>query len=530
MPLDAVALPAPRLAPPDRPAGDLHDRRRRRARAHAYGKSYLDIVRGFRGALRRTRPTSSRARATSATSRPCSSGRRRRAPRSSPTAAARASSAASTRACPARFDGVVSLDLGALDARARGRRGLARGAHPGAGARGPAARGAARARTGMTLRFFPQSFEFSTLGGWIATRAGGHFATRLTHIDDLVESVRAITPSGPLGVAPPARLGRRARRPTGCCSARRGSSASSPRRGCGCSRARAHRAGRAVRFDSFLGGAEAVRALAQSGLHPAQLPAASTRTRRAQIGAGDGAHALLVLGFESDRPPGRRAARRAALEICREHGGDAATSRGDDGAARRLARGVPPHALPARHARARSGVLAETFETAITWERFPAFHEARDAGGRREALRRARAASPAASRTSIPTARRRTSPCWRRRAAATRSRSGGRSSARPPTRSSPPAGRSPTTTRSAATTARGTTASARTPFAAALRGAKAAVDPAGHRQPGRADRSVADSGSVSRRTRGSASGGSSGSGPWGPGVSARGPRRSKSAS
>src|SRR5204863_7190404 len=38
--------------------------------------------------------------------------------------------------------------------------------------------------------------EFSWLGGWIAPRAGGHFATLYTHIDDLVESVRAITPSG----------------------------------------------------------------------------------------------------------------------------------------------------------------------------------------------------------------------------------------------------------------------------------------------------------------------------------------------
>ena len=46
------------------------------------------------------------------------------------------------------------------------------------------------------MRFFPQSFELSTLGGWIATRAGGHFATVWTHIDDMVESVRAITPSG----------------------------------------------------------------------------------------------------------------------------------------------------------------------------------------------------------------------------------------------------------------------------------------------------------------------------------------------
>src|SRR3712207_7257099 len=48
----------------------------------------------------------------------------------------------------------------------------------------------------MTLRHFPQSFEFSTLGGWIATRAGGHFATLETHIDDLVEAVSAVTPSG----------------------------------------------------------------------------------------------------------------------------------------------------------------------------------------------------------------------------------------------------------------------------------------------------------------------------------------------
>ena len=36
----------------------------------------------------------------------------------------------------------------------------------------------------------------SVVGGWIATRAGGHFATVWTHVDDLVESVRAITPSG----------------------------------------------------------------------------------------------------------------------------------------------------------------------------------------------------------------------------------------------------------------------------------------------------------------------------------------------
>ena len=52
------------------------------------------------------------------------------------------------------------------------------------------------AEHGLTLRFYPQSFELSTLGGWIATRAGGHFASGPTHVDDLVESVRALTVGG----------------------------------------------------------------------------------------------------------------------------------------------------------------------------------------------------------------------------------------------------------------------------------------------------------------------------------------------
>src|SRR5213079_502058 len=73
---------------------------------------------------------------------------------------------------------------------------VSRAARIQAGAPGPALEDQLRPH-GLTLRHFPQSFEYSTLGGWIATRAGGHFATGPTHIDDLVESVRAITPRGP---------------------------------------------------------------------------------------------------------------------------------------------------------------------------------------------------------------------------------------------------------------------------------------------------------------------------------------------
>ena len=83
-----------------------------------------------------------------------------------------------------RFAAAVAIDLGALD-RVLEVDAVSRSARIQAGATGPALE-SQLAEHGFTLRHFPQSFEFSTLGGWIATRAGGHFATLYTHIDDLV--------------------------------------------------------------------------------------------------------------------------------------------------------------------------------------------------------------------------------------------------------------------------------------------------------------------------------------------------------
>ena len=60
---------------------------------------------------------------------------------------------------------------------------------------------------GFTLRHFPQSFEYSTLGGWIATRGGRHFATLYTHFDDFVESLRTVTLRGRDRKPPPAGSG-----------------------------------------------------------------------------------------------------------------------------------------------------------------------------------------------------------------------------------------------------------------------------------------------------------------------------------
>jgi len=270
---------------------------------------------------------------------------------------------------PDRFDGVVTIDLGLIDA-VRAVDPVSRAARIGAGASGPRIE-EQLAGHGLTLRFFPQSFELSTLGGWIATRAGGHFATRLTHIDDLVESVRAVGPAGHWvsrrvpgsGAGPsPDRLLLGSEGILGIVTEAWVRVRPRP----------VHRAGRPVRFDSFLRGAEAVRALAQSELEPANCRLIDA-LEAAQTGAGDGTQALLTLGFESADHPVEPWLERA-LAICREHGGVYEDGGGDRalGAWREAFLRMPY----LRDVLIRLGVLTDTFESAVTWERFPAFHAA----------------------------------------------------------------------------------------------------------------------------------------------------------
>ena len=132
-----------------------------------------------------------------------------------------------------------------------------------------------------------------------------------------------------------------------------------------------HRRSAGVRFDDFLRGAECVRAIAQSGLHPSNCrlldPGEAALTM-----AGDGTHALLVLGFESDRPSRRRvdgARARDLRRARRQRRGRPARAAGGDavGSWREAFLGAPY----VRDTFVAMGVLAETFETAITWERFP---------------------------------------------------------------------------------------------------------------------------------------------------------------
>jgi alkyldihydroxyacetonephosphate synthase len=55
---------------------------------------------------------------------------------------------------------------------------------------------------GWTCGHFPDSFTYSTLGGWIATRSSGMQSDRYGDIADLTRGLRVVTPSGILVVRP----------------------------------------------------------------------------------------------------------------------------------------------------------------------------------------------------------------------------------------------------------------------------------------------------------------------------------------
>ncbi len=71
----------------------------------------------------------------------------------------------------------------------------------GAGTTGPQIE-AGLAERGFTLGHFPQSFEYSTLGGWIATRSTGQQSDGYGRIEDLFRGGHLETPSGALELPP----------------------------------------------------------------------------------------------------------------------------------------------------------------------------------------------------------------------------------------------------------------------------------------------------------------------------------------
>jgi alkyldihydroxyacetonephosphate synthase len=140
------------------------------------------------------------------------------------------------------------------------------------------------------------------------------------------------------------------------------------------------RAGASVPFDDFFAAAEAVRQISQAGLYPANCRLLDPG-EAFNAGATERNEAVLVLAFESADHP-LDAWMKRALECCADHGGrvpaDAARTRSDEKATHEGAAGAWRHAfLNAPYLRdtvVAMGMVSDTFETAITWDRFRAFH------------------------------------------------------------------------------------------------------------------------------------------------------------
>ncbi len=99
---------------------------------------------------------------------------------------------------------VLSVNMGRLN-RLRAFDVVSQLATFGAGILGPDLEAQLRAR-GATLGHFPQSFEFSTLGGWVASRSSGQQSFYYGRIEDLFAGGHVETPAGPLDLPPhPAR-------------------------------------------------------------------------------------------------------------------------------------------------------------------------------------------------------------------------------------------------------------------------------------------------------------------------------------
>lgn len=376
--LDALRMPAPALAVPPAFAEIMTDARYHRA-AHTYGKAFRDVVRAldgdFAGApdlvaypegeddVVRVLAWANEARVAVI---PFGGG-------SSVVGGVEAD-----RGSRARFAGVLSLDLCRLNEVLEIDR-ESRCVRVQGGTYGPALEAQLKPH-GYTLRHFPQSFEFSTVGGWIATRAGGHYATLYTHIDDFVESVRMITPKGVMQTRrlPGNGAGPQEERLVLGSEGAFGVITEAWLRVQDLPRCRARCT---VLFETFASGASACRALSQSGLFPANARLIE-REEAMFMGAGDGQHHVLVLGFESAALP-QEEKLRAALAICEAEGGKP----------RKPSVENQSHAAPAddtadqwkqaflrapylRDELVRLGFISETFETCTTWANFPAFDAA----------------------------------------------------------------------------------------------------------------------------------------------------------
>jgi alkyldihydroxyacetonephosphate synthase len=299
------------------------------------------------------------------------------------------------------FSTVISLDLARLtDVVATDRRSLFATLSP--GLTGPAAERALGAQ-GLTLGHFPQSFEFATIGGFVATRSAGQASTGYGRIDELVRGVRCATPSGELVARPfpGTAAGPDLREAIVGSEGVLGAITEVTLDVRPAPRARRYEA---WSYRGFEEGAEAFRAMEQEGVAPdvarlsdadetrlsmglasaaapaSRRAAAARRAGRAYLRVrGHDLTSIAIVGWEGDGDEVRRRRSRGA-RLLRARGGVAlGQSPGRTWARGRYAGPYLRDALLDR------GVMAETLETATDWTNLLALYRAVD-GALRSAL------------------------------------------------------------------------------------------------------------------------------------------------
>ena len=275
------------------------------------------------------------------------------------------------------YDGAITLDLRhlnqVLEVDRASRSALIQG-----GVLGPDLENQLRPH-GLSMRFFLQAFEFSTLGGWIATRAAGHFATGFTQIDDYVQALRVVTPAGTVQTGRIPADGARVS-PDRLFIGSEGTLGVITQAWMRLQDRPTFKVATSVPFRDFDTAVDATRALAQSGLTPANCRLLDP-TEGLLSGAADGSDSVLVLAFESADHPLDAWMQRAA-QICADHCGqvssDALHGRSALEAGRAGASGKWRNFFLRgpyyKEGYTRMGILRETFETACTWSAFPELH------------------------------------------------------------------------------------------------------------------------------------------------------------
>lgn len=272
------------------------------------------------------------------------------------------------------FKAVVSLDLRRLN-QLHSLDEVSGEAELGAGLTGPDAERLLGER-GYSLGHFPQSFQFATIGGFAATRSSGQDSAGYGRFDDMVRSLRTVTPAGvlDLGRAPASAAGPDLRQ---LLIGSEGVFGIITR-----VRVRVHPVPPVTRYEAwsfpdFATGADALRAVVQTGTGPTVIRLSDEAETGVNLATTESigedrvtGGCLAITAFEGTEAhvESRHAETRALLEA---NGG---TSLGEAPArAWEHGRFGAPYL---RDSLLSAGALCETLETATTWSNVPALKAA----------------------------------------------------------------------------------------------------------------------------------------------------------